>query len=56
MLLANAVERVKMALDPSDKARSARQLVAAMSPDPTLDAPLDAMLRAVTEISNNASS
>lgn len=52
--LANAMERVKSKLDPSDKARSATMLVAAMSPDPTLNTSFDSMLRAITEVSNKA--
>jgi hypothetical protein len=52
--LANAVERVKSILQPSDKAASARQLVSLLSPDSILDASFDAMLKAVTQISNKA--
>jgi hypothetical protein len=52
--LANALERVKTTLDPSNKAMSAKMLVAAMSPDPALDGSIDTLLRAITDISNKA--
>lgn len=52
-LLAQALERVKSMSNPTNKAVSARMLVAEMSPDPKLNAAFDAILRSTTEISNN---
>ena len=54
MLLAGAFERVKSVPVPGDKAASAKMLVGMMSPEPALAASLDALLRALTGISNEA--